>query len=1173
MIPAGTTPMNEFQTEGLATQAFPTLFPYGKGDPTCKGRHHPVTLADAFKHLMKYCDTSPDGAARWRFASHPRFPYWALNMKQRHTLLSQSKIYMQQNSSDSNLTIEELRTMVGTMNSVQLMKRLNRYAAKTQGSRQYWYARYLDLKALLEQKGSPTFFFTFSSADNYWPELHSLMPHQPNITHSARVQFVIRNPHITDWYFHSKLTDFIEHWLHQTLDAEWHWFRYEYQARGSTHAHGCAKLRNDPGLCKLVAAAALGWQEEMLAMEVPNQHIITYGIQAKHAAIKYVDWLVTTLNTCIPDETWRLPSPHPCTQKFDDMPQPEADYQSLVNCVQRHTRCSASYCLRKKNNQEPACRFGYPMECTPATSISFEELTNGQIRATLTTARNDPRLNSHNHLMLQHWRANVDAQIVVDVHACARYMTKYIAKSEIKSKSAADTFAESISPSNTTSTALRKCMIKAVGERDFSAQETAHLLLSLPLYQCTYTFVTLSLDGGNLITTNSNTCDSGNTVVNPSMLDMYSQRANFNPNILDLNLLSFTATFSVHNNEVKRRSHPVIVKTFPSYSADPKGPNYSVYCKYQLIKLKPWQSSPENAWDNNDNYISVYHDFLRTEYAHTNVADYSADLERAEQYVANEEDTMEDNYEYQSTNSHEEWMLLCQLNPTYQQESQQTDNIDWEAAARELPQTLLDSCPNWVNTMKQQYTNLSSTRQFSPINIANLNTKQLRAYNIVKTHFTSIGTRPPLLMLVLGTAGTGKSFLIRAMAQLLGNQCILTATTGIAGFLIGGITSHSALQLPVQAQNKRELSGTSLTQLQHRLKDVQYIIVDEVSMLGQRTMEWVDKRLKQASGYHDTPFGGYSLILIGDFAQLPPVGDRALFISPTDTESHGYFLYRLFQTVVILDEMVRQEGTENTNFRNLLMRLRDGCSTKQDWMDILARTPSNATNTKDFADATHLFYTKEDVTKFNIQKLHQLSSPKACINAIHSCSSAASAKADDASGLEPTIHLATGAKVMLTRNIWQQAGLCNGATGTVESILYAEGHRPPNLPIAVLVTFSDYSGPPFLPAKPKCIPVTPFTFEWYNNHSKRLSRQQIPLRLSYAITIHKSQGQTLKKAVIDIGHRERAAGTTFVAISRLKSLQDGLFQPMPYERLENIGKLKSLQKRIAEEQRLRQIAM
>ena len=79
-----------------------------------------------------------------------------------------------------------------------------------------------------------------------------------------RANTVIKNPHITDLFFHSKLKDFVAYWLHvlKTLDAEWYWFRYEYQARASTHAHGCAKLKNDPGLYELVKIAALGWMEE-----------------------------------------------------------------------------------------------------------------------------------------------------------------------------------------------------------------------------------------------------------------------------------------------------------------------------------------------------------------------------------------------------------------------------------------------------------------------------------------------------------------------------------------------------------------------------------------------------------------------------------------------------------------------------------------------------------------------------------------------------------------------------------------------------------------------------------------------------------------------------------------------------------------------------------------------
>ena len=117
------------------------------------------------------------------------------------------------------------------------------------------------------------------------------------------------------------------------------------------------------------------------------------------------------------------------------------------------------------------------------------------------------------------------------------------------------------------------------------------------------------------------------------------------------------------------------------------------------------------------------------------------------------------------------------------------------------------------------------------------------------------------------------------------------------------------------------------------------------------------------------------------------------------------------------------------------------------------------------------------------------------------------------------IFLAAQACVMLTANIWQEVGLCNGATGTVHQILYQTDHKPPHLPIAVLVDFDTYGGPPFLTTHPTCVPICPLTFEWESN-GRRLSRQQLPLQLRYTTTIHKSQGQTLDKAVIDIGKAE-----------------------------------------------------
>ena len=252
-------PINEFRTEGLATMAFPTLFPYGKGDPTKKTRLREVSLTEGLKHLIKYVDCSTTGTF-----SHPRFSYWAPNMKQRHQLLSQARIYLTQNPEDSNLTTEELRQMVGQVSANQLMNRLQRYVAKIQGAKQYWYQRYQELKALITQNEAPNFFFTFSAADNYWPDLHRLLQEPNNATPSIRIKAVIDNPHLTDSYFVSRLDEFSNVWLDRVLDTEWKWLRFEWQARGSIHAHGCAKLRNDPGLCNLVNAAVQGWKLEQI---------------------------------------------------------------------------------------------------------------------------------------------------------------------------------------------------------------------------------------------------------------------------------------------------------------------------------------------------------------------------------------------------------------------------------------------------------------------------------------------------------------------------------------------------------------------------------------------------------------------------------------------------------------------------------------------------------------------------------------------------------------------------------------------------------------------------------------------------------------------------------------------------------------------------------------------
>ena len=140
---------------------------------------------------------------------------------------------------------------------------------------------------------------------------------------------------------------------------------------------------------------------------------------------------------------------------------------------------------------------------------------------------------------------------------------------------------------------------------------------------------------------------------------------------------------------------------------------------------------------------------------------------------------------------------------------------------------------------------------------------------------------------------------------------------------------------------------------------------------------------------------------------------------------------------------------------------------------------------------------------------------------------------------------------MLTANLWPEVGLCNGAAGTVMSILYAVSHCPPSLPNAVVVKFNKYIGPSILLDQPCTVPVPPITFEWCACNAKQ-SCQQLPLKLRYVITIHKSQGQTLDKAVINLGKQEMAAGCTFVATSWVHSLEDCVLKPMSFQRLASI---------------------
>ena len=129
---------------------------------------------------------------------------------------------------------------------------------------------------------------------------------------------------------------------------------------------------------------------------------------------------------------------------------------------------------------------------------------------------------------------------------------------------------------------------------------------------------------------------------------------------------------------------------------------------------------------------------------------------------------------------------------------------------------------------------------------------------------------------------------------------------------------------------------------------------------------------------------------------------------------------------------------------------------------------------------------------------------------------------------------------MVTCNLWKDAGLVNGAQGTIHKVVYHPDREPPDLPAMILVKIPQYTGPSCIEGEDKIVPIVPVTRQWFKG-KESCQRKALPLVPSYAITIHKAQGASLDSVIVDLGNREFAVGLCYTALSRCKCLQNLYF--------------------------------
>lgn len=363
-----------------------------------------------------------------------------------------------------------------------------------------------------------------------------------------------------------------------------------------------------------------------------------------------------------------------------------------------------------------------------------------------------------------------------------------------------------------------------------------------------------------------------------------------------------------------------------------------------------------------------------------------------------------------------------------------------------------------------------------------------------------------------GQAGSGKTYILNKYVRFLKKNNIpvaITATTGIAATHIGGITIHSWSGIGI----KNSLTPKQLSQIlknprtQSQIKDAKVLVIDEISMLHSYRLDMVNKICKFVR-HSEEPFGGLQVILCGDFFQLPPITEEDFQKSSFAFKAEAWAELNL--KICYLTEQHRQQDEEFLQVLNGI-RSQDLSERTFELLSSRLNKPIESTITP-----TKLYTHNTDVDAINNLELSYINSPQKQF-AMYTKGEKKLVETLMKGCLAPAeLILKVGASVMFVKNN-KQKGYINGTLATVVGFDKEDGY-----PIV-----KTHSG--------REITAAPQSWILEDNEIILAEISQIPLRLAWAITVHKSQGMSLDMAVIDLS-KSFALGMGYVALSRVRTL-------------------------------------
>ncbi|MBR6716329.1 MAG: AAA family ATPase [Prevotella sp.] len=400
------------------------------------------------------------------------------------------------------------------------------------------------------------------------------------------------------------------------------------------------------------------------------------------------------------------------------------------------------------------------------------------------------------------------------------------------------------------------------------------------------------------------------------------------------------------------------------------------------------------------------------------------------------------------------------------------------------------------------------------------NKQQVMAYDLIANTNSSF--------FLTGKAGTGKTTFLRNVQKMVDKQFVTLAPTGVAAIIAGGDTIHSFFGLPMDVCTPGTMGKMSEARIM-TLIHTDTIIIDEVSMVRCDIMDAIDYTMRKVLR-STLPFGGKQVIFVGDMFQLPPVvkqgAERELMHDLYHTDDFFFYkadvIKRMRLVKIEFQKVYRQEDKD---FLNILENVRMNRATPKNLMHLNERV---CQPTKEDGMVITLASINRTADNINQQCLSEIDAEE------YIYEGTVQGKFDEKRfPVDMNLKLKVGAQVMFTRND-QQKRWANGTIGTVAELTKDE----------IQVTIED--GNTYV--VPNCTWES-YSYE-YDKDERKMKKElmgtftQYPLRLAWAITVHKSQGMTFEKMYLDLSRGMFAAGQLYVALSRVRSL-GGLFLSRP----------------------------